>query len=218
MSENEIIEKARQAVLQYDMEMAEEAAEEAIEAGLNPVEVINDGFTKGMTEVGDLFESKKLFLPHVVAAANAMTAGVDILTPELERTGASMGEGKGTVVICSIEGDIHSIGKDIVALMLKIAGYDIINLGRDIPCVDIVAAAKKQKTMGVATSALMTSTIVNQITVEELMKEAGLKDSVITMVGGAPVTQKWADQIGADLYSENASECVVKINAMEPKA
>ena len=116
-------------------------------------------------------------------------------------------------MICTIEGDIHSIGKDIVAIMLKVAGFDVINLGRDIALKDIVAACKEQKPKAVGTSALMTSTMVNQKTLEELLKEEGIRGDLLTNVGGAPTTQQWADEIGADVYSENALDCVAKMRA-----
>ena len=213
MSQEEVNQKAKQAVLKYDVNGAKAAAQQAIAEGLDPVQVINEGFTAGIQEVGELFEQKKLFLPHIMAAANAMNAGVDILTPEIEKAGASTGEGMGKFVIATIEGDIHSIGKDIVAIMLKVAGFDVVNLGRDIALKDIVAACKAEKPIAVGTSALMTSTMVNQKTLEELLKEEGIRGDLITNVGGAPTTQQWADEIGADVYSENALDCVAKFKA-----
>ena len=214
MSQEEVNQKAKQAVLKYDVEGAKAAAKQAIDEKLDLVQVINEGFTAGIQEVGELFEAKKLFLPHIMAAAGAMNAGVDILTPEIEKAGEKKGEGLGKFVICTIEGDIHSIGKDIVAIMLKVAGFDVVNLGRDIALKDIVEACKRENPKAVGTSALMTSTMVNQKTFEELMKEEGLKGKVLTNVGGAPVTQQWADEIGADVYSENALDCVAKMRAV----
>ena len=178
MSQEEVNAKAKQAVLKYDVKGAKAAAQQAVDEKLDLVQVINDGFTAGIQEVGELFEAKKLYLPHIMAAANAMNAGVDILTPEIEKSGANTGEGLGKFVICTIEGDIHSIGKDIVAIMLKVAG-----------------------------------TMVNQKTLEELLKEEGIRGDLITNVGGAPTTQQWADEIGADVYSENALDCVAKFKA-----
>ena len=176
MSQEEVNNKAKQAVLKYDVKGAKAAAQQAIDEKLDLVSVIN------------------------MAAANAMNAGVDLLTPEIEKSGAATGEGLGKFVICTIEGDIHSIGKDIVAIMLKVAGFDVVNLGREKP-------------IAVGTSALMTSTMVNQKTLEELLKEEGIRGDLITNVGGAPTTQQWADEIGADVYSENALDCVAKFKA-----
>ena len=124
--------RAKAAVMAYKVDEAKKVANEAIaDANIDLIAVINDGFSAGIMEVGALFEAKKVFLPHMMAAANAMTAGMDILVPEIEKRGGSVGAGLGTVVICSIEGDIHSIGKDIVAIMLKVAGFNVLNIGRD---------------------------------------------------------------------------------------
>lgn len=206
-------ERAKKAVLAYDVNEAKAVANEAITQKADLVSLIQQGYTEGITEVGQLFEEKKLFLPHIMAAAAAMSAGVDILTPELEKEGKSAGGGLGTVVICTIEGDIHSIGKDIVAIMLKVAGFDVKNIGRDVPLRDIAQACKDNKPVAVGTSALMTSTMVGQKTFEEMLKSEGIRDKLITNVGGAPVTQQWADEIGADLYTENASDAVAKFTA-----
>ncbi len=211
MAQADLNAKAKEAVLKYDVNGAKAVAQQAIDEKADLVDLINNGFTAGITEVGELFEAKKLFLPHIMAAAGAMNAGVDILTPEIEKAGTSVGEGLGTFVICTIEGDIHSIGKDIVAIMLKVAGFNVVNIGRDVELKKIIQAVKDNNADVVGTSALMTSTMVNQKTLEELMKEEGLKGKVITNVGGAPVTQQWADEIGADVYSENALDCVARM-------
>ncbi len=212
-TKEEIIAKAKAAILDFDEEAAEEAAQESLDAGVSPVDLIQDGFTAAMTEVGDQFEAGTLFLPHVIAASEAMSAGVAILTPELEKLG-SESENKGTIVIGTIEGDIHSIGKDIVATMLKIAGFKVVDLGRDVAISAYVDKAKETSADVVASSALMTTTMVSQIQIEEQLKEAGIRDSLKTMVGGAPVTQDWATKIGADIYGENATDAVTKLKAM----
>lgn len=208
-----IIQKAREAILDFDEEIAQEAATESLKAGVDPAELIEKGFTSAMNEVGEKFGAGELFLPHVIAAAEAMQAGIDILTPELEKK-SSETKSKAVVVIGTIEGDIHSIGKDIVATMLKIAGYKVVDLGRDVPIATFVEKAKESKANVVASSALMTTTMVNQIQIEEQLKESGIRDSVKTMVGGAPVTQDWATKIGADIYAENADNAVSKLNEM----
>lgn len=213
MTQKELNERAKMAVMAYDMKAAAEVSKEAVANKADLVNLIQEGFTAGIQEVGDLYQAKKLYLPHIMSAANAMNAGVEILTPELEKAGQSAGEGLGTFVICTIEGDIHSIGKDIVAIMLKVAGFNVIDLGRDVLVKKIVEEVKNIKPKAVGTSALMTSTMVYQKTFEELLKEEGIRDGVITNVGGAPVTQQWSDEIGADVYSENASDCVEKMVA-----
>jgi trimethylamine corrinoid protein len=211
-NKEEIIAKAKNAITEFDDELAAEVAEEALVAGIDPVELIEKGFTAGMQEVGEQFEQGTLFLPHVLAAAEAMNAGISVITPEMEKR-KSQTKSLGTIVIGTIEGDIHSIGKDIVASMLNIAGFKVVDLGRDVPIKTFVEKAKEIKPQIIASSALMTTTMVNQIQIEEQLKEAGVRDQVKTMVGGAPVTQDWADKIGADIYGESANDVVSKVRA-----
>jgi trimethylamine corrinoid protein len=210
MTTESLIQEAIAAIKAYDAKKTADIANRAVAEKADIVKLIQDGFTKGMTEVGDLFEAKKLFLPHIMAAAAALNAALDILTPELEKAGGKVSDGLGKFVICSIEGDIHSIGKDIVAIMLKVAGFNVANIGRDVALKDIVKACKEQNAKYVGTSALMTSTMANQKTLEELLKKDGIRKNLITNVGGAPVTQKGAGEIGADVYSEGASDAVAK--------
>ncbi len=207
-----IIAKAKDAITDFDDELAAEVAAEALAAGIDPVELIEKGFTAGMQEVGEQFEQGTLFLPHVLAAAEAMNAGIEVIKPEMEKR-KSQTKSLGTIVIGTIEGDIHSIGKDIVASMLNIAGFKVVDLGRDVPIKTFVEKAKEIKPQIIASSALMTTTMVNQIQIEEQLKEAGIRGQVKTMVGGAPVTQDWADKIGADLYGESATDVVNKVKA-----
>lgn len=206
-SQDEINEKGSAAVQEFDNDAVVAVSQEAIDTGVDLVSFIENGLTAGMNIIGDQFDQGTLFLPHVIAASEAMSAGVDLLTPELEKAHAEVAS-KGTIAIGTIEGDIHTIGKDILATMLKIAGFKVIDLGRDVPIADYVEAAKTADI--VASSALMTTTMVLQTHVEEQLKEAGLRDKVKTMVGGAPTTQDWADKIGADLYGENAADAIVK--------
>ncbi len=214
-TKEEIIQKGKAAILDFDGDTAAEVAKEAIEAGIDPAELIEEGFTAAMNEVGDQFESGTLFLPHVIAASEAMSAGVEVLTPELEKK-ASESKSRGKVVIGTIEGDIHSIGKDIVATMLKIAGFEVVDLGRDVPVKNYVDKAKEIDAQVVASSALMTTTMITQTQIEEQLKEAGIRDNIKTMVGGAPVTQDWANKIGADIYAENSGDAVAKLKSLFP--
>jgi len=207
-----IIAKAKNAITDFDDELAAEVAAEALAAGVDHVEIIEKGFTAGMMEVGEQFEQGTLFLPHVLAAAEAMKAGIEVMKPEMERR-KSQTKNLGTVVIGTIEGDIHSIGKDIVASMLNIAGFNVVDLGRDVPVSAFIEKVKELKPQIVASSALMTTTMINQIQIEEQLKEAGVRDQVKTMVGGAPCTQDWADKIGEDIYGESATDVVSKVKA-----
>ncbi len=214
MTTETLIERAKNAVIAYKVPDSKAVAEEAIaDPSVDLVRVISEGYSAGINYVGELFAQKKVFLPHIMAAAGALTAGLDIITPELEKRGGATDSGLGNVVICSIEGDIHSIGKDIVAIMLKVAGFNVFNIGRDVPLKDIVQACKDHNADAVGTSALMTSTMVHQKDLEQMMIKEGLKGKCLTNVGGAPVTQQWADEIGADLYTESATDASAKFVA-----
>ncbi|NPE29301.1 dimethylamine corrinoid protein 3 [Methanococcoides sp. SA1] len=173
------------------------------------VELIDNGLAAGMNEVGVLFERGKLFLPHVMMAADAMSAGVELLQDEL---GASEGASSklGVIVNGTVEGDVHDIGKAIVSTMLQAAGFEVHDIGRDVPIQNFIDKVKETNADMVGLSALMTTTLQGQKEVIELLKENGLRDSVKVMVGGAPATDAWAKKCGADCYAENASEAVTK--------
>jgi trimethylamine corrinoid protein len=213
LNKQEIIAKAKEAIMEFDDKAAKNIANEALAAGIHPAELIEEGFKVAMTSLGEQFEAGTLYLPHIIAAVDAMQAAIDILLPEMEKMGAET-KSRGTVVIGTIEGDIHSIGKDIVATALRIAGYNVVDLGSDVPIESYVEKAREVKADVVASSALMTITMINQMRIEQQLNEAGFRHNVKTMVGGAPVTQEWADRIGADIYAENSGEAVNKINAL----
>ncbi|MBS4026542.1 MAG: corrinoid protein [Clostridia bacterium] len=208
ISKEDILQKAVDSIVQYDQDLAEEAANLALAAGLDPVEVINEGFSKGMTVAGELFELGELFLPELIIASEAMVSAVGILEKALPATEK---KGKcGVAVIGTIEGDVHDIGKGIVATMLRVYGFEVHDLGRDVPINKFVEKAIEVNANIVGSSALMTTTQVGQKVLEAELKKAGLRDKVKTMVGGAVATQRWANKIGADAYAENASEAVIK--------
>lgn len=209
-------EKAKKAVLETDMDAAIAVAKEAIKENVDYKDLIENGYTAGMTEVGILFGQKKMYLPQVMMASSALNAGVDLLAPELEKKGVKDVSKYGNFVICSIEGDVHSIGKDIVALMLKLAGFNVFNIGKDVPIATIIQSAIDNSAVAIGTSALMTSTMAGQKILENKLREMGIREKLLTNVGGAPVNQSWADEIGADVYSQNANDCVTKmIQAIE---
>jgi dimethylamine corrinoid protein len=178
---------------------------------LKPQEII-DALASGMNEVGVRFERGKLFLPHVMVAADAMTMGVKLIEADLPK-GAGDG-GLGVIVTGTVEGDVHDIGKSIVSTMLQCAGYKVFDLGRDVPIRNFIETVKQQNACMVGMSALMTTTMQSQKECIDLLKEEGLRSKVKVMVGGAPATQAWADKIGADGYGENASEAVHKANEL----
>lgn len=208
MTEQELLEAAREAVVAADEEKAVEVAREAVALGVDPLTMINQGFTPGMREVGDLFERGTMFLPEVIIASEAMVAAVAVLEesmPEEQKEKQA-----GMVVFGTIEGDVHDIGKGIVVTLLRVYGFEVHDLGRDVPLTTFVEKVQETGAHIVGSSALMTTTMVGQKALEKMLKEAGLRDRVKTMVGGAVVTQYWADKIGADAYAENAQEAVTQ--------
>lgn len=208
MSKEKLVKQAMQAVIDGDEEAAEEIARKVIEEGINPVEIINEGLTPGMTQVGDGFANEEIPLPGVLVAAEAMTKAIEIMEPHIPKE--DMAEKLGSVVIGTIEGDIHDIGKRIVATMLRVYGFEVHDLGRDVPINNFIEKAKEIDADILGTSTLMTTTMVGQKILEEKLAKEGLKAKIKTMIGGAACTQDWADKIGADCYAEDANETVLK--------
>ncbi|MCP4625783.1 MAG: dimethylamine corrinoid protein 3 [bacterium] len=208
MSKEDLLKEARQAVLEGDEEAAEAMANKVIAEGINPVEIINEGLSPAMTEVGDGFANEEIPLPGVLVAAEAMTKAIKIMEPHIPKE--DVAEKLGTVVIGTIEGDIHDIGKRIVATMLKVYGFEVHDLGRDVPIDVFVEKAKELKPDILGSSSLMTTTMGGQKILEEQLREAGIRDNFKTMVGGAATTQEWANKIGCDCYAEDANDTVLK--------
>jgi corrinoid protein of di/trimethylamine methyltransferase len=203
----ELYDGMAQSVIDGEVEEASQLARQAIEAGIDPLDAINEGFVKGLDHVGEEFGCGEMFLPDLVLAAEAMKAAVAVLEPELERTGQERAV-LGRVVIGTVAGDIHDIGKTLVATMLSASGFQVYDLGVD---VDVAAFAQKAREVNadiVGVSSLLTTTMVKQRDVIEALEDLGLRPQVKVMVGGAPVTQSWAAEIGADGYSEDAMGAV----------
>ena len=212
MSKQELLEQAAQSVVDANKDTAVEVAQKAVAEGIDPVEMINNGYSEGMSRVGELFDRGEMFLPELIVASDAMVAAINVLEEAMPVE--SQSKKLGTVVLGTIEGDVHDIGKGIVATMLRVYGFEVYDLGRDVPIKSFVAKAQEVSADIVGSSALMTTTQVGQKALEEALKKAGLRDKVKTMVGGAVVTQRWADKIGSNLYAENASEAVIKLKEM----
>jgi trimethylamine corrinoid protein len=206
LTKEEAIEQAIAAVLAVDEEAAVRVAEDALASGLDPLVVLQEGFTVGMRKAGELFEAEEMSLPEMIIAADCMLAALAVLEKALPEK--SKQDNLGTVVIGTIEGDVHDIGKTIVATLLEVSGFEVHNLGRDVPIAEFVRVARETNADLVGSSALMTTTMTGQQKLEQALKEAGLRDKVKTMVGGAAATQGWADKIGADVYAESATEAV----------
>lgn len=199
--------KLHDALVSCKVPDIKKAVDEAHDAGM-PANQIIDALGNSMSEVGVLFERGKLFLPHVLSAANGMKVAMDLLGPEMAAS-AEGAPASAAVVMGTVEGDVHDIGKSICSTMLQCAGFEVHDLGRDVPnqkFIDEVAGGCTFCGM----SALMTTTMTVQKDIIEQLKAAGLRDKVTIMVGGAPVTQAYADKIGADIYGESASETTRK--------
>jgi len=205
---SDFLKKVIESVIGGDEAGAEALARQALEQKMDPLQVINEGYVVGIKQVGDMFECGELFLPELIQAAEAVKKATELLNTAITGGAESI---KGKVLIATVEGDIHDIGKAIVVSLLVANGFNVLDLGRDVPTSDIIARAEEFKADVIGTSALLTTTMVKQKDLEEALVKEGLKSKYKTIVGGAPVTVRWAEKIGADAYAENAGESVNKI-------
>lgn len=209
MDRQEVIKMAFDSILEADQDMALAAMDKAAVIGLDSLELLKEGFTTGMTELGERFGKGEIFLPELIFAAEVMRAVTDRVEKEMESSGKQM-EKKGRMIMATVEGDVHDIGKGICCSLLKTAGIEVFDLGREVKSDMIIEKALALDVDIIGTSALLTTTMIYQQELEEKLKEKGLKDRFKTMIGGAPVTQRWADKIGAGAYTEDASECCAR--------
>ena len=203
MQTEDLFKAMAQSITDGEAEQAAELAKQSIELGIDPLDAINKGFVNGVNYVGDQFSCGNMYLPELVMAGEAMKAAVAVLEPELARRGSER-KMLGKVVLCTVEGDIHEIGKTLVGTMLSATGFQVFDMGVDVPVMKVVEKAREVGADIVALSALLTTTMVHQRDVVEALEDIGLRSKVKVMVGGAPVTQEWVKQIGADGYSEDA--------------
>lgn len=207
MSKEELLAKMGKAIIEGNKDEAEALAEEALEQKLDLNEVIEKGYVPGIQKVGDLWEKGEYFLPELVTSAECMKSAMNILQPEMEKAQVQT-QSKGKVVIGTVEGDIHDIGKNLVSSMLSANGFEVYDLGADVKLEQFIEKAEEVKANFICLSALLTTTMLGQKRVIEILKEKGFSDRVKVLVGGAPVNQNWADDIGADGYGENAMVAV----------
>lgn len=199
-----------EAVVEGDMKTAEESAKEALAEGIPAYEAVTKGLAEGMKIVGEKYEQKEYFLPEMLLSSDAMYAGLNVLTPHIK----SKGMQKGKVILGVVEGDIHDIGKNIVKTMLTAAGYEVVDLGKDVPADEFVKKAKAEGAHVIAMSTLMTPTLMSMKTVEEKLKNEGMKDKVKTIIGGGSVSEDWKSTIGSDAFGKDAVEAVDKIKLL----
>ncbi|GAB4450154.1 MAG: corrinoid protein [Anaerolineales bacterium] len=202
MSE-ELLKAMAQSIVEGDAEAAADLARQAVALGMNPLDAITKGYVAGVNEVGDSYACGNVFLPELVMAGEAMKAAIAVLEPELKKQGTSR-ETIGRVVLATVEGDIHEIGKSLVGTMLTAAGFEVYDLGVNVPADAILAKAEEVGADIVGLSALLTTTMIRQKEVIEALDRKGLRRQMRVIVGGAPVTQAWVQRIEADGYSEDA--------------
>jgi len=204
----EIFDKLKSAVIELDVDAAEAAAHEALAAGLDPFEVINNGLSPAMQTISELFDEGEMYVPQILVAAEAFQNAMKILMGQLSAEEASKAN-RGKVIVHTVQGDIHDIGKNIVGTMLAANGFEVIDLGRDVPVDEVVRKAEELKVDIVTGSALMTTTMPSQRDIIKLLEEVGIRGNLKVMFGGAPVTKEWVDRIGADGFADNAADAVI---------
>jgi trimethylamine corrinoid protein len=204
----ELFEAAKRSIVNRDVETALDVFKESQAEGIDPVNILEMGYIEGIKEVGDLFGDGLLFLPELIQSSQVMEKATELINKALKV--ASDQTAKKKIVIATVEGDVHDIGKAIVASFFKANGFDVLDLGRDVPTEKIIEEAESFKADIIGTSALLTTTLGHQKKLDQMLQKRGLKDKMKTIIGGAPCTQRWADRIGADAYAEDAADGVKK--------
>ncbi len=206
-----VFEKISESILTFQPVQSQEFTQQALDEGASPTSVLNDALVPAMDIVGSKYEAGEIYVPEMLMAAKAMKAALAILRPLLAETGV---EAIGKVVIGTVQGDLHDIGQNLVSIMLEGAGFEVVNLGTDNSADDFIDAVKESKADVVAMSALLTTTMVQMPEVIKALVTAGLRETVKIIVGGAPVTQEYADQIGADGYAKDAAAAVTLVRQL----
>lgn len=213
MNKDELLRSMNEAIVAGNKAAAAALGAEAIRSGADLLEVIEKGYVPGLQRVGELWEQGEYFLPELISSAEAMKAAMAVLKPELDRKNIEARSG-GKVVIGTVEGDIHDIGKNLVASMLQAGGFEVYDLGADVKLERFIEKAEAVDAGIICLSALLTTTMTNQKRLIALLREKGLRDKYKVLVGGAPASRKWADEIGADGYAENAVAAVKLVRTM----
>lgn len=203
----DVLQKISEELQKGNYQEVPKLVQQALDAKIPPAKILSDGLVAGMDIVGDKFRRDELFMPEVLISAKAMQAGMDILRPKLIEAGAKLA---GTIVLGTVKGDLHDIGKNLVGMLLEGAGFQVIDLGIDVSSDKFVEAAKTHKPNVVGLSALLTTTMPRMKEVIESLVEAGIRKTVKVVIGGAPVTEKFAKDIGADGYAPDAASAVEK--------
>ncbi len=207
MKENELFSEIRRAVIGYDEKTAVETVKKTVELGMSPKRVLEEALIPGIREVGTLFAQERIFIPEVMLSAEVFSLAMKIIKPAILSKGEEV-ENLGTVLIGTVAGDVHDLGKSLVATLLTAAGFEVFDLGIDVSSEVFVKKVRELNPDVLALSALMSTTMLEQREVIRSLRKQGLRDKVRVIVGGAPVTNDWSTQIGADGYAPNAHEAV----------
>lgn len=216
MDSSQILEKLSAVVIEGSEEEAEELAKQVVANNIDPLEAIEKGLSKGMTIIGKKFECGEAYLPELLMAAANFNAAMAVLRPVID-AGKQEVTRLGKVLIATVKGDVHTIGKDIVATVLDTSGFDVVDMGVDNPSLNIVQEAEKLKVDLIALSSVMTTTMPSQKEVIETLREMGIRQKYFVIVGGGPVNQEWADRIGADGYGKSAVDAVALAKTLMAK-
>jgi corrinoid protein of di/trimethylamine methyltransferase len=208
-NKQQILANLKKSIETWNIELAKQSAQQALDAGIDPADAVEKGLGMGMQTISQLFDEAKIYLPQVLAASTAMESALKVLEPAMAK-GTTLS--KGTIVIGTVQGDIHEIGKNVVGAMLRGGGYNVIDLGRDVSPEKFVAAARDMKANLVGASALMTTTVTVQKDIVIMLKEENVV--VKTIFGGAPCNPEWVESIGGDMYCPSGAEAVALVNQM----
>jgi len=213
MIDKSIIEETAEVLIKANKDRAIEIAKNFLNGGGNPIDLMEEGFIPGINATGDLFGRGKLFLPELIQAAEIMKEVTDIINEALTG-GVDEKKERGTIIVATVQGDVHDIGKCIVVSLMQANGFTVHDLGRDVATETIIETALEVNADIIGTSALLTTTMPRQKDLEDALKSEGLKNRIKTVVGGAPVTPRWASRIGANAYAKNAQDGIVKIKEL----
>ena len=203
MDHNDVFDLLSKAMVALENDEVVSGTAKGLEAGIAPLEIIEKGLLPGLNTIGELFENEEIFLPELMQSAQIFQAAMDLLQPKIQELGTDIAK-KGVVILGTVKGDMHYIGKNIVKLLLETSGFDVHDLGVDVDPFAFIVKAEEVKADVIAMSALLTTTLVGQKDVLEALEGQGRRDQFKVIVGGGAVTQAWADEIGADGYAENA--------------
>ncbi len=207
MGKKEILENLITTISERNKDMAKENAKTALDAGIDPLEAVDQGLSKGMEIVGAKFEREEFFLPELLMAVDTFNVAMEIINPAIEAKKQKISK-KGTVLLATVKGDLHNIGKNIVSTVFEINGFEVVDIGIDQSTINIIEEAEKNKADIIGLSSVMTTTMPNQKELIDVLEEMKVRDKYFVLVGGGPVTQKWADEIGADGYGDTAVDAV----------